>query len=291
MIERLAVMEPADIYVALNCMREGLEYFHARNDFRAVFLRAYYIITKNVGTIIRAQIEGEAGIFLDPEWMSKLAGKFATLYFRSLNTFERPAGRELAWKLTHGLALERRSTVVQDLLLGINAHVNYDLAFALHANVIEHDDHTSPERLAIRKADHFRANAVLMRSINEIWSVIPREYGGELGFVDRVTVLLDRPLAMFALMHYRARVWERALLLLNSKTSQDMESVVSTLNSESMAVAERIAARPLFMFDAVRRVTVLNRRQSYESLSLEEQAVDYGQFVGNAPTSLSSDSE
>lgn len=39
---------PKDVDEVLPCMRRALDYFHARNDYRAVFLRAYYIITLEV---------------------------------------------------------------------------------------------------------------------------------------------------------------------------------------------------------------------------------------------------
>lgn len=44
--EDIAHYKPETIEDALEVMKNGLRFYHGGNDFRAIFLRAYYIITK-----------------------------------------------------------------------------------------------------------------------------------------------------------------------------------------------------------------------------------------------------
>lgn len=45
-LEDIVRYRPKTIEDALEAMQNGLRFFHCNNDFRAIFLRAYYIITK-----------------------------------------------------------------------------------------------------------------------------------------------------------------------------------------------------------------------------------------------------
>lgn len=265
-LTELAALSPTTIGEALVCMRKGLDHFHRREDWRAVFLHAYYIITRNVGDTIEEQGWRSDRLFCDPEWMSRLAGKFATLYFRSLTTFDRPVGEERAWKLAHGMAMERRSTVVQDMLLGINAHIGYDLAQALASNIREHGDEALAGRLALRKHDHDQANRILMRSIAEIWRVLPRAYGGLLPIIDALSLRLNRYVAREALRRYRERVWWHAVELLEASTREDTRAVLKAMNDESMRIAEAIALQRWPLLVRLNRLLARLRKRSFRDL-------------------------
>ncbi len=262
-IKRLASLTPTSIGEALDCMDEALEHFHRENDYRAVFLHAYRIITQNVSDVIEFDKGGPKGIFSDPAWLSSLAGHFATLYFRSLVTFERPPHREQAWKVAHGMAIDRTSTVVQDLLLGINAHIGYDLAQALHRNMVEHGDAGSSTRLDIRKSDHDQANLVLSRSIAEIWRVIPRQYGGLLRVADTLSLRTDRYFARVALVRYRELAWWRARDLLIARDEREVEEVMMVMNRTSNGIAHTISGQRSSILRLCNQVGRWNRRRDY----------------------------
>jgi hypothetical protein len=138
--------KPRDIDEAISCMQRALKYFHKRNDNRAIFLRLYCIMTLEVHAAINGlgEYKGKR-IFLDPSWIESLSGKFASLYFKSLTTFDRNSNPdfERAWKITYKVAKERTSTVLQNALLGINVHINYDLANAISQNL--RGKHSGPD--------------------------------------------------------------------------------------------------------------------------------------------------
>lgn len=186
--EKLAGQQPENIDEAIGCMQRTLTQFHEHHDRRAVFLRLYYIMTLEVHAAINGlgAYEGRT-VFLDPPWVEKLSGKFASLYFRSLDTFGRDPSEDVerAWKIAYKVVRDGSSTVVQDALLGMNAHINYDLARAIASNLDpgELDDYPTLQR---RKFDHDQVNNLLLRTLGPVQEVLARDYGPAIGVVDRL---------------------------------------------------------------------------------------------------------
>jgi hypothetical protein len=46
--QAIASQRPQNLDEALVCMQKAMDFYHAHNDYRAVFLRAYYITTVEV---------------------------------------------------------------------------------------------------------------------------------------------------------------------------------------------------------------------------------------------------
>ena len=151
-------------------------------------------------------------VFLDADWIKRLSGKFATLYFKALDTCGREPDDEIerAWKTADKATRSRRSTVVQNALLGINAHINYDLPRAIAANLdpAELDDHPT---LQLRKFDHDQVNNLLVRTLRPIQDVLARDYAPAIALVDNLLGNLDERLSELGLKYYRERVWWDAL--------------------------------------------------------------------------------
>ena len=259
-LEEIAQFRPQTIEDAVEAMQHGLEYFHNASDSRAVFLRAYHIITTNVSSAIDQQEDFDNPIFFDPRWIRRLSGKFAALYFASLTTFSKGAQEERAWKTAHGMAVEKKSSVVQDLLLGINAHINYDLPVALYQNFLEHNDGPGFMSLTKRKFDHDQVNNILIRSFDEISTVIPREYGGLIKTADFLLGSIDEILTRLGLRHYRERVWWDGISLLSAGSEDERQLVMHKLNWESAKIADIIAGRNSLWVRAVNSALRCTRR-------------------------------
>lgn len=103
----------------------------ASDDALGYFAAMYARVTSRVATSI-AQ-----GRFEDGERMDRFATTFARLYTGSRS---RPAGRPRCWQATVDVARNADLIIVQHLLLGINAHVNHDLAQAVVAVADETGD-------------------------------------------------------------------------------------------------------------------------------------------------------
>ncbi|HEX5719693.1 MAG TPA: DUF5995 family protein [Thermoanaerobaculia bacterium] len=241
--QEIAQQRPKDVDEALPCMRRALDYFHAHNDYRAVFLRAYYIITLEVHAAVHQLGDYKERIFFDPGWVKLLAGKFANLYFQSLTTDERPPESEKAWKLAHKMATEKSSTVLQDLILGINAHINYDLAYGNAWNLKEHGDHADHLLLPRRKFDHDQINNLLVRCAPRIQQVLTRDYGGGMMILSRFFGNWDERLTGLGLKYYRERVWWNAVSFLCAGEGLETALVHDKLNWESYKVAKFVTRR------------------------------------------------
>ena len=267
-LEDIARYKPKTIEDALEAMKNGLRFFHSNNDFRAIFLRAYYIITKNVCMAIHQQEDFDNPIFFAPDWIRRLSGKFASLYFASLDTFQTAEREERAWKIAHRMAIKKRSSVVQDLLLGINAHINYDLPVAICQNLREHGCGSDFLSLTKRKFDHDQVNNILIRSFDEISTVIPKEYGGLIRIADFLLCNIDESLTRFGLKYYRERVWWDGISLLSAQTRDEEKLVLYKLNWESAKIAETIAGKSSLWVRSVNQVLKLSRRTDLNRLKV-----------------------
>lgn len=237
--EKLAGQQPENIDEAIGCMQRTLTQFHEHHDRRAVFLRLYYIMTLEVHAAINGlgAYEGRT-VFLDPPWVEKLSGKFASLYFRSLDTFGRDPSEDVerAWKIAYKVVRDGSSTVVQDALLGMNAHINYDLARAIASNLDpgELDDYPTLQR---RKFDHDQVNNLLLRTLGPVQEVLARDYGPAIGVVDRLLGQFDERLSETGLGYYRERVWWDALTFAAATVNGRDDVVRDKLNWESYKIA------------------------------------------------------
>jgi hypothetical protein len=267
--EEIAAQRPRNIDEAIPMMEKALDWYHERGDYRAVFLRSYYIITLNVRDAM-SPANPRKQVFFDPDWIASLAGKFSTLYFQSLTTFERDPEAERAWKTAHRLAVERSSTVIQDLILGLNAHINYDLAYGIYLNMKEHGDDRNHLLLPRRKFDHDQVNDILMASIPQITETLARDYGGAIRFLDVALDRLDDMLAGTGLRYYRERVWWNAVSYLTADCEDEVALVHDKLNRESAGVAKLVAES--FWSQPFRLVGKALRRRHFGRIDLGRAA-------------------
>jgi hypothetical protein len=208
----LAAQQPENIDEALECMRATLKQFHAERDGRTFFLRVYYMMTQEVHAAINGT-EDYVGrpVFMDPAWIERLSGRFASLYFDSLTiTGDENAAGHRAWGAAHSAARDARSTVLLNALLGIVAHIKKDLAQAIAEN-LESDDLDDTATMLRRRFDHDQVNNLLVRVMGPIQDVLALDYEPILAVGDHMLGGLDERLSSMGLRHYREQVWGDAL--------------------------------------------------------------------------------
>jgi hypothetical protein len=267
-LAEIVALRPKTIEEAIDDMRIALDYFHRANDYRAVFLRAYYLITLAVFDAIRERGAYTRRIFFDAEWVRRLAGKFSLLYFQSLTTEEREGER--AWKIAHLRAARRDTSVLQDLLFGLNAHINYDLAYGIYLNFVEFEDARDHLLLPRRKFDHDQVNNILIDSIPVIQRVLTRDYGGWMRGLGAVLGPLDELLSGIGLKYYRERVWWNAVTYLSAEGPPEIQLVHDRLDWESAQVASLVALERTRIFRPVEKVASLLRRKRFAPIALEQ---------------------
>jgi hypothetical protein len=126
---------------------------------RAFFLQTYRRTTQAVGKAI------EDARFEDPQWVERWDVVFADLYLAAhdADVEHRAADVPRPWRLAFDAPADLPG--LRHVLLGINAHVNYDLPQAMLA-VISDDDFLDPLLLERRRRDHERIDAVLASRVS-----------------------------------------------------------------------------------------------------------------------------
>ena len=177
-------------------------YLRERGDRRAVFLTVYSRMTATVRTAI------DDGAFVDPEWTASYLVAFAERYRRALVAFERRAFGSLPrpWLLAFAAAARGETLVAQDALLGINAHIAYDLTYTLGDVGIDSDR-------GVKREDHDRINAILARLVQTAQDALVEAYDAVgIAGIDRLLDPFDDRLALLGLKALREFAWRNAVL-------------------------------------------------------------------------------
>lgn len=267
--KEIAAQRPHDIDEAIEAMHHTLVFYHARHDKRAIFLRLYYIMTLEVHAAINSYGD-YAGkqIFIDPDWVRRLSGRFSTKYFESLA----PDDRSRAWQLADLVASSPHSTAVENAVLGINAHINFDLPRAIAENLdpAELDDY---RKLQLRKFDHDQVNNLLIRVLSQIQDTLARDYEPGITVADALLGNLDELACGEGLKIYRERVWWNALSFAAAKVDGKEELVRAKLDWESAHLAKDLLnAKWLWSKERALNAVVSAFRQktSWATITLEK---------------------
>lgn len=192
-------MAIADIDVVLQRL-EGVidETVHTRS--RAGYFAAMY---RKVTVAIRSAVV--AGRFDDNERMTHLDRVFAERYLDAYEEWrggEHPTG---AWRVAFDASRRWRPTIVQHLLVGMNAHINLDLGIA--AATVAADS-----KLASMQADFDLINGILGDQIDQFMDAVG-EVSPWIGFLDRFGGRTDQALVRFSIEIARRRAWDLAVQL------------------------------------------------------------------------------
>jgi Family of unknown function (DUF5995) len=165
------------------------------------FLDVYERTTLAVGKAV------DDGHFEDSAWVERWDVAFADLYLDALDVHLAGGTPSRPWRLAFDAPSDLAP--LRHVLLGINAHVNYDLPQALLA-VISDDDFADPSLLASRRRDHERIDSVLVGRV----AAEDAELGSHgRSLTDRVLQPLNRLASRRFLRESRTKVWHNTLEL------------------------------------------------------------------------------
>jgi hypothetical protein len=181
-------------------MQERLDTLPPRLRHQRVFLSTYQRTTIAVGTALAA------GRFEDPAWVERWDVAFAQLYVEAIDSELAGLPPPRPWRLA--FAADTGLPPLRHVLLGINAHVNYDLPQALLA-VISDDDFTDDRVVASRRRDHERIDEVLSSRV----AAEDDELGGARSLLDRALTPLNRLGSKRFLREARRKVWHNTVEL------------------------------------------------------------------------------
>ena len=201
-----------DIDDVIDRMTALAEELHRDGDGRLAFHNAYLRTTQAVAAALRD------GAFADPGWVDRWDVAFARLYLDALDADRRGDRVPAPWEVAFAAAAARPDLpAVRHVLLGMNAHINYDLPQALLA-VISDAEFGDPDVRARREADHRRIDEVLAVRVGaedaELKQLEPAR-----SWQDRVLEPVNRMATRRFLRESRAKVWANALELSKARAA------------------------------------------------------------------------
>lgn len=176
------------------------------------------------------------GVFEDPTWVERWDVAFADLYFDALDAYAgEPARVPQPWRIAFDAPNDLPA--LRHVLLGINAHINYDLPQAL-LQVIGEQDFTDPALMDRRRADHERIDGVLSGRVH----AENRELAGQsrTSMMDRLLQPLNRRASRRFLREARQKVWHNAMELHHARLAGARTYAVRLAELEVLSAA-RIA--------------------------------------------------
>jgi hypothetical protein len=185
------------IAAVVHAMQSRLDGLTATHEAHREFLATYLRTTAAVAEAVKS------GVFEDEPWVEAWDVVFANLYLDALDADLAGVGRvprpwRLAFDAPAGLPALRY------VLLGINAHINYDLPQALLA-VISDEEFRDSALLHRRRRDHERIDAVLSGRVAAEDDELATRSGRTL--LDRVLKPLNRGASKRFLREARQKVW------------------------------------------------------------------------------------
>jgi hypothetical protein len=218
----------------LRKLQRQLDQFDRRHDHRAAFLRVYTHMTRRVTT----RLDGH--FFLDPRWIARVAVRFADMYFAALAAYDTGGKAPPAWHLAFDCARRKRCFLLQDIVLGVNAHINNDLPQVLCAILREEGDWGDSGRMLRRRYDHDQINRILHEIIPAVEGEAAQHYGRLVAVMGWAMGTLDQTLGAFGLKQFRDNTWRNARFLLAAADAGEEASVREWVEQDALFVGKLV---------------------------------------------------
>ncbi|MBY5163198.1 DUF5995 family protein [Salsipaludibacter albus] len=219
-------------------MDERLEQHHADDDLRRIFLTVYRSMTQSM----QASLDDD--LFLDRDWTRDLTLRFAETYFDADDAWCRDGRCATPWEVAFRTATSNRHLVVEHALLGINAHIVYDLPRAVAATLVAHgdlaEDGDTAVVLARRRFDYDAVNHVLARTVDRVQDLLADQFSPTVRILDAFAFRLDEYAAEALLRYARTQGWHAAVALASCRDADEREVARAHLERLAADYAARI---------------------------------------------------
>ncbi|MGW0712671.1 DUF5995 family protein [Streptomyces sp. NPDC002643] len=187
---------------------------------------------RQVTVEVRTAIHG--GLFDDGARMDRFDTLFGNRYFDAYDAWRRDRSGPRCWRETFGLLDDADTVIVQHLLLGVNAHINLDLAVAAAR--------TGPgEAIHALRHDFLLINDILARVLLKVQDSIGA-LSPLMSLLDRIGARTDERILDFSVRRSREEAWFNAVLLAGQSEEQ-REATIERLDVRA-AVLARLITRP-----------------------------------------------
>lgn len=175
-----------------------------------------------------------AGRFDDGARMDRFDTHFGNRYFEAYDAWRRDRSGPRCWRETFGLLDDSDTVIVQHLLLGVNAHINLDLAVAAAR--------TSPgEDIQALRGDFLLINDILAGVVLAVQDSVDA-LSPFMSLLDKVGGRTDERILDFSVRQSREEAWYNAVLLAGQNDEQ-RAATTERLDVRATVLA-RLIARP-----------------------------------------------
>jgi hypothetical protein len=200
-------------------------------DHRGVFATTYLELTKALRDTLRAR----PTFFRDSRYLFYEDALFADLYFNTLDAYGKGKPVPPAWQIALDTARSSNVNAAQDMLLGINAHVQNDMPFVLAALGQRQPDGTT------RKPDHDKMNEILDAGYEQVVRAIEDRFDPLMGTTNASWTFADDVGGLEMVKQWRENVWRNAERLLAAKSDAERQQVTQDIQSYAAQWARQIA--------------------------------------------------
>lgn len=197
------------------------------------FNRMYLHVTERVAeAVTRHEFEDRA-------FLERLDIVFANLYFRALARSAEGHDGSKAWEPLIDCRANRRIAPIQFAIAGMNAHINYDLAFALVETCAEMG--YEPRRDTAHRRDFLYVNRLLAQAKEEIEPTLKR---GVLGIVDKLLGRSDEVAEIWSIERARDAAWVNAEALWKIKDDGALRERFTDILARTVGLGSRALLIP-----------------------------------------------
>jgi hypothetical protein len=199
-------------------------------DHRVIFDTTYLMLTE----VYRKTVVDDPHFFQDNGYLTYEDTLFANYYFDTLARYA--AGQPVpdAWKIALDAAGSGDANAAQDMLLGINAHVQRDMPYVVASLGMKMPDGSS------RKPDHDAVNEILRNAYEPIVDEIAARYDPSVAVSNSQATPGDNIGGLELVKSWREGVWRNAERLMNASSDEQRAQVEQSIEQNAAAWARSI---------------------------------------------------
>ncbi len=189
--------------------------------------------------------------FQDGKRMERLDVNFANRYLEAYELHRQGKQPTAAWQVSFEAAEQWRPLILQQLLLGINAHINLDLGIAAME--------TCPgEELHSLQSDFQAINSILFNLVQPVQDEIG-QVSPWIGFLEKIDPSADDAIINFSMRVARDSAWRFALRL-NALDAKERPGAIQRRDKEIAELGRLVVNPPGLFFKA--GLTLIRLRES-----------------------------
>lgn len=207
------VGQPKELRVA--ALAQG---WRQAGDSRHYFADTYAMMTASMVAAMNDDT------FVDSEWVGRLITRFTDYYLDAVCEADSGTACPPAWAVAFEACARGTSHPLQLIMLGINAHINSDLVFAL-CDVMPDWSSMSDHERAVRQQDYLAVNNVIALLVDRLQNELVDADDPVLAILDRLMGPTDEWLFRHLVARWRDVVWEDGCRLLSAASGSQREQL------------------------------------------------------------------